>query len=77
MTHLPVLTLLMLLPILGVASLFVFAGGNSEAAANRARIIGLITTTITFAASLLWLFPHFDNSTAAFQFVEKHEFGYC
>lgn len=73
MAELSVLTILMLLPIVGVAMLFVFAGGSPESSANNARYIGLITTVVTFIASLLFLLPHFNNSTAAFQFVEKHE----
>jgi NADH-quinone oxidoreductase subunit M len=73
MADLPVLTLLMLLPILGAASLFVFARGGSDAAASTARMIGLVTTIITFIASIVLLLPDFNNGTADFQFVEKHE----
>lgn len=73
MTNFPVLSLLMLLPVIGVAFILILVRGNGAMSASHARIIALLTTIITFIMSLILLVPGFDNSTAGFQFVEKHE----
>ncbi len=66
----PLLSIVTFLPLVGAAFIFL-ARGPEEIVARNARSVALWTTTITFAVSLLiWL--NFDNSTAAFQFVEKH-----
>ncbi len=67
----PLLSIVTFLPLVGAAFIFL-ARGPEEIVARNARSVALWTTTITFAVSLLiWL--NFDNSTAAFQFVEKHQ----
>ena len=65
----PLLSIVTFLPLVGAAFIFL-ARGPEEIVARNARSVALWTTTITFLVSLLiWL--NFDNSTAAFQFVEK------
>ncbi len=65
----PLLSIVTFLPLAGAAFIFL-ARGPEEIVARNARAVALWTTAITFAVSLLiWL--NFDNSTAAFQFVEK------
>lgn len=65
----PLLSIVTFLPLAGAAFIFL-ARGPEEIVARNARAVALWTTTITFAVSLLiWL--NFDNSSAAFQFVEK------
>ncbi len=60
----PWLTLILLLPLLGVAAMFVVQ-------ASLVRQIALGTSCLTLLASLpLWLF--FDNADAGMQFVEKY-----
>lgn len=67
----PLLSIVTFLPLVGAAFIFL-ARGPEEIVARNARSVALWTTTITFLVSLLiWL--NFDNSTAAFQFVEKSE----
>ena len=67
----PLLSIVTFLPLVGAAFIFL-ARGPEEIVARNARSVALWTTTITFLVSLLiWL--NFDNSTAAFQFVEKVE----
>ncbi|WP_374298461.1 NADH-quinone oxidoreductase subunit M [Ferrovibrio sp.] len=69
MSSMPLLSIVTFLPLAGAAFIFL-ARGPEEIVARNARAVALWTTTITFAVSLLiWL--NFDNSTAAFQFVEK------
>jgi len=66
------LTYLMLLPLLGALVILLVVKGDSEHSAGEARIIALFTTVATFLTSLLaWL--GFDNKSADFQFVEKHD----
>jgi NADH-quinone oxidoreductase subunit M len=64
------LTTLIILPLLGALMIMLFARGENEHSANEARYIALLTTCVTFFASI-YLWVGFDNSTAAFQFVEK------
>ncbi len=67
----PLLSIVTFLPLVG-AAFILLARGPEEIVARNARNAALWTTVITFAVSLLiWI--EFDNSTAAFQFVEKHE----
>ncbi|WP_300298995.1 NADH-quinone oxidoreductase subunit M [Ferrovibrio sp.] len=69
MSSMPLLSIVTFLPLAGAAFIFL-ARGPEEIVARNARAVALWTTAITFAVSLLiWL--NFDNSTAAFQFVEK------
>jgi NADH-quinone oxidoreductase subunit M len=65
----PILTTIILLPLLG--SLFlVFLRGDDAAAKRNARWIALWTTLITFGVSLV-LVAKFDPTNAGFQFVER------
>jgi NADH-quinone oxidoreductase subunit M len=70
MTNWPILSTIIFLPIIGALFIFVLRG-NDEAAFRNARWIALWTTVITFVVSLL-IWRDFDQSTADFQFVEKH-----
>ena len=65
----PILTTIVLLPV--VAALWVLlAPGSDDRRATNARITALIVTLLELAlAVVLWL--SFDTSTAAFQFVER------
>ena len=66
----PILTTMMLLPLLGAAWILLAPGGDAAARARNARMTALIATVLVFALSVqLWL--GFDTSTADFQFVEK------
>jgi NADH-quinone oxidoreductase subunit M len=65
----PILTLLILLPLVG-AGFILTVRGEAELVARNSRHVALWTSVITFLASLhLWF--GFDRSTAAFQFVER------
>jgi NADH-quinone oxidoreductase subunit M len=68
-TDLPLLSLCIWLPILG--GLWVIFSG-SRGSDRGARRDALVVALITFALSLL-LYRDFDASTAAMQFVERHE----
>ncbi len=69
MSHLPLLTLVTFLPLLG--GLFILLTKGEEAVvARNARYIALWTTLIDFGLSLL-LWIEFNPHTAEFQFVEK------
>lgn len=74
------LSLLIFLPLIGAAIIFLFVKEGEEGAAN-ARNAALWTTGVTFLASLLLLI-RFDASSADFQFVEQmqwfdgHGIGY-
>jgi len=69
MDHLPILSLITFLPLVGAAFILTIRG-EVEVAAKNARFVALWTSFITFLASLyVWI--KFDSSTAAFQFVEK------
>jgi len=65
----PVLTVIILLPLLG-AFWVLFAPGGEEARASNARVTALVVTLLELALAVL-LWTSFDSSTAAFQFVEK------
>jgi NADH-quinone oxidoreductase subunit M len=66
------LTTLILLPLLGALIILLSGRDGSDQPANEARYIALLTTLVTFFVSLA-LWHGFDNSTADFQFVEKHD----
>ena len=71
MTSWPILSTIIFLPLAGAAFIFVLRGDDGAAMRN-ARYVALWTTLVTFVVSLL-LWRDFDASTAAFQFVEKHD----
>src|SRR5262245_15769488 len=69
MTHFPILTSLIVLPILGaIVVLFV---RDDERGEGTIRAIALVVSTLVFAESLL-LWYHFQPASAEFQFVERH-----
>ncbi|WP_419814669.1 NADH-quinone oxidoreductase subunit M [Glacieibacterium sp.] len=66
---LPMLSILILLPLLGCAWVLL-APGDEVSRARNARVSALVVTVIELAIGVsLWL--GFDSSTAAFQYVEK------
>lgn len=71
MSDWPILSLVTFLPAVG-ALFILLVRGEEEMAAQNARMVALWTTLFTFALSLL-LWTGFDTSTAAYQFVEKHD----
>jgi NADH-quinone oxidoreductase subunit M len=64
----PILTTIILLPLVG-ALLLAILKGSDEAAKRNARWIALWTTLITFGVSLV-LLSNFDPANSGFQFVE-------
>jgi NADH-quinone oxidoreductase subunit M len=71
MSDWPILSLVTFLPAVG-ALFILLVRGEEEMVAHNARMVALWTTLFTFALSLL-LWTGFENSTAAYQFVEKHD----
>ena len=65
----PLLSLIIFLPLVGAAFIFMIRGEPNVVARN-ARNVALWTALIVFVLTLL-LWVGFDNTTAAFQFVEK------
>lgn len=65
------LSLVTFLPAIGAVALLLLRG-DDEAAQRNAKWIALLTTAITFAASLV-LLAGFDSSDPGFQFVEERE----
>jgi NADH-quinone oxidoreductase subunit M len=65
----PILTTIILLPLLG-SLLLAILKGSDEAAKKNARWIALWTTLITFGVSLV-LLVNFDPGASGFQFVER------
>ena len=66
----PILTTIILLPVVGAFFLAILRGSD-EAADRNARWIALWTTLVTFAVSLV-LLVQFDPANSGFQFVEHH-----
>ncbi|MEH6528040.1 MAG: NADH-quinone oxidoreductase subunit M [Sneathiella sp.] len=67
----PILSTVTFLPLVGVL-LILLTSGKEESSARNARWVAIWTTLFTFIVSLfIWI--NFDNSTAAFQFVEKDD----
>ena len=63
----PILSSLILLPIVG--ALFLFFTKNKEGNNLTAKYVALFTTVVNFLISIyLWI--SFDQSTSSFQFVE-------
>ncbi len=69
MSDWPILSLVIFLPVVGAAFIFLIRG-EAELVARNARNVALWTTLITFALSLL-LWINFDTSTASFQYAER------
>lgn len=72
MDNFPILTALILLPLVGAAWILLVPGGTEVARAHNARMTALLTSLLVFAlAVVLWL--NFDNGNGGFQFIEKHD----
>lgn len=69
MHHFPLLSTIIFLPVIGILFLILMKG-DRDAVTSNARVVGLITSLTTFAASLVLVFS-FDPNTSDFQFVEK------
>jgi NADH-quinone oxidoreductase subunit M len=69
MHHLPLLSIVTFLPLIGVL-LIVVLPGEGERLAKNARWIALITTIIDLAVSVV-IWTGFNGSSAAFQFEER------
>ncbi|HJO88336.1 MAG: NADH-quinone oxidoreductase subunit M [Alphaproteobacteria bacterium] len=71
MTHLPILSLITFLPVLG--ALFIFTiRGDEEMVVRNSRQLALWTSLVTFIISVV-LILLFDPDTAGFQFVETKQ----
>ena len=70
MTHFPILTSLIAVPIVGALLLLFVRDEERNAAAIRAA--ALVVATLVFALTLL-LWNRFDPRSADFQFVEHHD----
>lgn len=69
MMQFPILSLLVLLPLVGGAWALL-APGDEAARASNARWTALVVTLVEFALGV-WLWLNFDIGSAAFQFVER------
>ena len=70
MSHLPLLSIVTFLPLLGAACILIFLRGGSESSSRNIRWVALITTIADLAVAL-YIWSNFDSSTPAFQFEEK------
>ncbi|MBT4888397.1 MAG: NADH-quinone oxidoreductase subunit M, partial [Rhodospirillales bacterium] len=66
-----ILSYLIFIPLIGAGITFAIRGDEAVVARNS-RYVALWTSVATFLLSL-FLWSNFDQSTADFQFVEKHE----
>ncbi|MCE3233326.1 MAG: nuoM [Rickettsiaceae bacterium] len=72
MSEFPVLSIIIFLPLIGALFLALFVRGNDKNADKNAKNTALWVTIGTFIFSLsIW--SGFDDTTSAFQFVEKYE----
>ncbi len=69
MIDFPILSLITFLPIVGVLCLLLIRG-DEETVAHNSRRTALLTSLVTFVLSL-YMYMHFDPTSADFQFVEK------
>ncbi len=70
MSHLPILSIVTFLPLLGAAFILIFLRGGGETAARNIRWVALIATVADLAVSF-YIWTKFDPSTPEFQFTEK------
>ena len=68
MIDLPLLSIIIFLPLVGVLFLFMMRGDTNTVSKN-ARLTGLLTSTMTFIVSLV-LLVDFNTNIASYQFVE-------
>ncbi|MSO73028.1 MAG: NADH-quinone oxidoreductase subunit M [Rhodospirillaceae bacterium] len=69
MTHLPILTIVTFLPLVG-AAFILMTRGEAQVVARQSRYVALWTTLLTFLLSLV-IWVEFENGTANFQFEER------
>ncbi len=69
MQNFPLLSLLIFLPLVGAVLILVLAHGDEAVVARNSRWTALWTSAINFLLSL-FVWVHFDTTTADFQFVE-------
>ncbi len=69
MQNFPLLSLLIFLPLVGAVLILVLARGDEAVVARNSRWTALWTSAINFLLSL-FIWVHFDTTTADFQFVE-------
>jgi NADH-quinone oxidoreductase subunit M len=69
MSHLPILSMVTFLPLVG-AFVILMTRGDRETVARNARTIALIFTLLNLALAL-YLWSQFDGTTARFQFIEQ------
>ena len=65
----PILSILTFLPLVGALAIMLFVRGDEEHQKKRATVIGMATSLVVFALSLV-LLPYFDALNTGFQFVE-------
>lgn len=70
--EMPILSIVTFLPLVGAILILLLVRGKPENVAQNARWSALWTSVFTFFFSIL-IWTGFDNSTSAFQFVEKAE----
>jgi len=70
MSDWPLLSLVIFLPLVGVAFILAIRSEDEQVVAQNAKAVALWTSTITFFLSLL-IWVQFDPSQAGFQLVEK------
>ena len=71
MGEFPILSLLVFIPLIG-AGFILLIRGDADVVARNARNVALVTSVTGFLLSLM-LWGKFDQTTAAFQFVEKRD----
>lgn len=69
MQNFPLLSLLIFLPLVGAVLILVLARGDEAVVARNSRWTALWTSAVNFVLSL-FIWVHFDTTTADFQFVE-------
>ncbi len=72
MSEFPILSLVTFLPLVGAGFILAVPGGEADVVARNARSVALWTSMITLLLSV-FIWVHFDTTTAAFQFQERAE----
>jgi len=70
MTHLPLLSIVNFLPLVGALGILVGVRGDRETMARYARWLALVTTLVDLVVAVV-IWARFDGSSSAFQFVEQ------
>ncbi len=67
-----ILSVVTFLPLLGAAVLLVFLRGDGEFEQRNAKLVALLTTSLTFIVSIA-IYTKFDPANAGFQMVEEYK----